>query len=146
MSLYCEEIEFSTPEFDEALRLRHKILRRPLNLDYNIEDISAEYDSIHLGCYNHLGDLLAVLILKPVSDKLVKMRQVAVDEAVQNKGVGKYLVQQSERLATIKGYQKIELHARMNAVPFYESLGYQKSGEVFKEVGIDHLFMSKDLK
>ncbi|MBK9152523.1 MAG: GNAT family N-acetyltransferase [Saprospiraceae bacterium] len=146
MYLYCEEIEFATPEFDEAVRLRDKILRKPLGLQFTPEDIATEYDSIHLGCYTANNDLAAVLTLKPVSQKTVKMRQVAVDDALQNMGVGKFLVLQSEKLARFKGFERIELHARLTAVPFYESLQYLQSGDIFKEVGIDHVFMYKNLK
>lgn len=143
--MYCEIIEFGTPEFDEAVRLRYEVLRKPLHMEFDPADIAAEYDSIHIGCYSDQNILIGILILKPLSDNVVKMRQVAVSDKVQNKGIGTFLVTESEKIAQWEGFKRIELHARMPAVPFYEKLDYQKSGNVFKEVGIDHFFMSKDL-
>ena len=142
---YCSIIDFGTPEFDEALKLRHEVLRKPLNMEFNPEDIAKEYDSFHIGCYTNAGELLAVLILKPIDHKMVKMRQVAVSPQTQSKGVGTFLVHESEKFAAIKGFEKIELHARDTPIEFYKKSGYISKGEIFKEVGIDHIFMYKNL-
>ncbi|MFZ1560506.1 MAG: GNAT family N-acetyltransferase [Saprospiraceae bacterium] len=142
---YCSIIDFGTPEFDEALKLRNEVLRKPLNMVFNPEDIATEYDSFHIGCYTQAGELMAVLTLKPVDNKIVKMRQVAVDPKSQSKGLGTYLVHESEKFAVVKGFEKIELHARDTAVDFYKKSGYIPEGEIFKEVGIDHLSMYKIL-
>ncbi len=143
---YCTPIMFGSPEFDEALKLRYKILRKPLGLEYDSNDIAAEFDSIHLGCYDTKTNLLAaVLILKPIDSKVVKMRQVAVDTLYQSRGIGFLLVSESERLAKSMGFSKIELHARDTAVNFYLKSGYDSAGDVFKEVGINHLFMYKSI-
>jgi predicted GNAT family N-acyltransferase len=145
-ALYCSLIEFGTPGFDEAVRLRYEILRKPLNLDFSAEDIALEYDSVHLGCYaSATGELLGVLILKKIDNQVVKMRQVAVAANVQSQGVGSYMVKHSEHVARDLGFQVIELHAREQAVAFYKKLGYQPAGSTFQEVGIPHLFMSKKL-
>ena len=129
---YCSIIDFGTPEFDEALKLRHEVLRKPLNMEFNAEDIAKEYDSFHIGCYTNAGDLLAVLILKPIDQKMVKMRQVAVSPQTQSKGVGTFLVRESEKFAAIKGFEKIELHARDTAIEFYKKSGYISKGEIYR--------------
>lgn len=143
---YCTQIDFGTPEFDEAVRLRNKVLRQPLNLEYLPQDLATEYDSLHLACYHvKSDDLAATLILKPLDKDTVKMRQVAVEPGLQSQGVGSLLVRHSETVARLKGFRKIELHARDTAVPFYKKLGYTVQGNVFKEVGIDHLYMEKEI-
>jgi predicted GNAT family N-acyltransferase len=142
---YCSIIDFGTPGFDEALKIRHEVLRKPLNMEFNPEDIAKEYDSFHIGCYTNAGDLMAVLTLKPIDQKIVKMRQVAVSPQTQSKGVGTFLVCESEKFAANKGFEKIELHARDTAIEFYKKSDYTPEGEIFKEVGIDHLFMYKNL-
>ena len=74
-----------------------------------------------------------------------KMRQVAVDAQYQSKGVGSFLVAYSESYSVTIGFKKIELHARDTAINFYKKAGYETEGPIFKEVGIDHLFMYKNL-
>jgi len=139
-------IDFGTPEFDEALKLRYDVLRKPLNLEFDENDIATEFDSFHIACYDQSSnELLGILILKPVDGHTLKMRQVAVSAAAQSKGVGTFMVQASEQFAINKNYKKIELHARLAAVKFYLNNGYTAEGGIFKEVGIDHQSMFKIL-
>jgi predicted GNAT family N-acyltransferase len=137
-------IEYGTPEYDEAVRLRYDVLRRPLGLEFSVEFLATEYADFHLGCYDNRAYLIGVLILTPdVNGVYMKMRQVAVDSHVQRQGVGKQLVAYSEVFAKSKGFEKIVLHARETAVPFYEKLNYTIFGAPFEEVGIPHRSMEK---
>ena len=143
--MYCSIIEFGTPQYGELVSLRDLVLRKPLGLEFSIDDLSSEYDSIHLGCYSDQRELLACLVLKPISDKEVKMRQVAVFPNMQKQGIGTFLVESSELISKSKGYSKLVLNARLEAVPFYERHGYNVEGDLYQEVGIDHLKMWKNL-
>lgn len=138
-------IPFGSPRFSEILHLRDVVLRQPLNMEFKIEDIQVEYDSLHLGCYSNQDRLLGCLILKRISNDIVKMRQVAVNPHIQGSGVGTFMVRDSEEVSRAHQYKRIELSARITAVPFYEKLGYNSMGDIYKEVGIEHLKMYKDL-
>lgn len=139
-------IPYGTPEFDAALALRDEILRKPLKLQFLIDDIAKEYDQWHLGAYDANDILIGVLTLQSTArPEVVKMRQVAISETSQSKGVGSFLVLISEAFARLEGFEKIELHARDTAVPFYIKLGYSTIGETFYEVNIPHLKMEKSL-
>ncbi len=142
----CIEIQFGTPAFDEALRLRDDILRKPLGLTFEVDDIAQEYRMYHLGCYNAEMELVAVLVLNPQEEGVIKMRQVAVADTYQKKGIGRILVIASEELAKEKGFNHMMMNARETAVPFYKKLGYEKYGRKFTEVGIPHFKMKKDLR
>jgi predicted GNAT family N-acyltransferase len=144
--IYISEIEFATPAYDQSIQLRYEILRQPLGLDFSVEELSAEYDSHHLACYQMVDeDIIGILVLKPIDDQVVKMRQVAVRSDMQEHGIGRLMVAESERFAKSKNFTKIELAARMTVVPFYEKLGYISVGQPFIEVGIDHQKMEKGL-
>ena len=139
------KIEFATPEHDETVRLRYKILRLPLNLDFTAEDLAKEYTDIHLAAYDAAWILRGCLVLTPKSKTVIKMRQVAVDSDVQGMGIGRAMVEKSEQLARLEGYKTIELNARDVAVPFYKKLDYQVEGDMFEEVSIPHFKMIKHL-
>ena len=139
-------IEFGTPEFDEALALRDRILRKPLGLEFTPEQIAAEFDATHLGAYAGSGVLLGYLQLVFLENGAVKMRQVAVDGAQQRIGIGAALVAFSETVARAGGGRRMVLHARETAVPFYLKLGYAREGDRFEEVGIPHFAMFKNLE
>lgn len=139
------QIDFASPEYDEAVALRNKILRIPLGLEFTEEQLEKEWNEFHFVLKDQHDTLLACLIFKPVDSEILKMRQVTVDDKLQSKGIGSLLVKESELWAQQKAYRKIELHARDTAVEFYLKLGYEVSGPEFKEVGIPHRKMVKAL-
>lgn len=75
----------------------------------------------------------------------VRLRQMAVINDLQGKGIGKALMQFAENLARDRGYKKISMHARKNATGFYEKMGYVKVGNEFEEITIPHYLMQKKL-
>lgn len=139
-----ETIEHGTPAYEEEVRLRDAILRRPLGLEFSSEELSDETDSIHLGCFRGVR-LTGCLVLKPLGTVEIQMRQVAVDPEHQGGGIGRALVNYAEQVAKERGFKRMVLHARQAAVPFYEMLNYQKQGEEFIELSIPHQEMSKEL-
>lgn len=145
--LYPPEIRIiahDSEEYMQELELRNRILRIPLGLDVYEDDLSKEGADHHIGAFLN-GELAGVLVLTRIDDRTLKMRQVAVDEHLQGKGIGKILVEFSEALASREGFEKIVMNARLEAVPFYEKLGYEKEGGMFIEVTIPHYKLSKIL-
>jgi hypothetical protein len=145
LTVHIVPIQFGTPEYDETVRLRYDVLREPLGLVFSPDDLAKEYNDWHLGAYTSQFQLLGCLVLTPLSEGRLKMRQVAVAPAAQRRGVGARLVAASEALALTEGFAKLVLNARDTAVPFYEQLGYQCVGAPFVEVGIPHRAMEKNL-
>lgn len=138
-------IEFATPEYDEAVALRHRVLREPLGLHYTPEQLAAEWDQIHIASFDKQGKITGYLNLTPLDSQTVKMRQVAVAPELQGRGIGVEMVHYSEKMARQLHFTEITLHARKTAVPFYLKLGYTQIGDEFEEVTIPHFKMFKSL-
>lgn len=138
-------IEFGTPEYDEAVALRYAVLRKPLNLEFSPEQLSAEWSDLHLAAFDSSGKMQGILILTEVSEQEIKMRQVAVAPDQQGRGIGAQMVAISEEIARSRHYKKMTLHARETAAPFYLRLGYKTIGAPFEEVSIPHYKMEKEL-
>ena len=135
-------VSFGSEAYQDTITLRDKILRKPLGLVFFQKDLDLEFDSFHLACYDE-DNLVGCLVLKPISDDEIKMRQVAVDNAIQGKGIGSFLVQFCEDFSKERGFKRITLHARENAVPFYLKQSYEVIGDTFVEVGLPHFKMEK---
>lgn len=138
-------IEYASPEYDESVALRYEVLRKPLGLQFSAEQLSAEWSDMHLAAFDEQGKIVGILLLTPLNDHTVKMRQVAVLPSCQGKGVGQAMVDYAEELARSKGFSHISLHARETAVPFYLKLSYEIMGDRFEEVGIPHFKMEKKI-
>ena len=137
------QVDFGSPAFDELIYLRDLLLRKPIGLSFTSNELSKEYDSFHFAAYTNELELLGVLVMKPLNEQQIKMRQVAVFPYAQKKGVGQMMVAHSEEFAKENNYKEIVLSARVPAVPFYEKLGYKVVSDLYQEVGIDHYKMMK---
>ncbi len=140
-----ELVEFRTFDLNSvdyvaACDLRERLLRKPLGMILSPAELAEDPLYVHVGAF--IGkNLVGCLIWKPVGDDCVQIRQVCVHEHFQGRHIGSKLMRFAGELIKAAGYRKILLHARQNAWPFYEQLGYQKQGEPFLEVGIVHQAM-----
>ncbi|MDB5206593.1 MAG: family N-acetyltransferase [Flavisolibacter sp.] len=137
-------IDWGSDDYDKVLKLREEVLRKPLGLHFSDEELQKEKANIHMGAYED-DRMLGCCMLVQEDEETVRLRQMAVVNDVQGKGIGRALMQFAETLARDRGYNKITMHARKNAVGFYEKLGYKKRGEEFMEVTIPHYVMEKEL-
>lgn len=142
MNIELKEIKFGSAEYKLEIDLRTKVLREPLGLQFSEQDLAEEQNDIRIGAFQN-ERLVGCLLLRPVGNSILKMRQVAVDAEFQGLGIGKKLVEASEIKAKDMGIDEIQLHARDTAVPFYLKLGYNIFDEAFHEVGIPHRKMKK---
>jgi len=138
------EIKYQTEDYNQELKLRDQVLRKPLGLSLYDENLKAEKDDFHIGAYTN-DHLIGVLILTKQNEKEIKMRQVAVSEQWRSIKVGTALVRYAEHYAKNEGYEIVLLHARKTAREFYMKLGYESVGEEFLEINIPHYSMRKSL-
>ena len=142
-SILIQEVVWSSKEYIQTLGLRYDVLRRPLGLMFEPKVFDLEQTDIHVSA-KFADWVVGCLILTP-HEKSVKMRQVAVSNDWQRKGVGAKMVVFAEALAIKNGFVEMVLNARDSAIPFYLSLGYEINGQGFEEVGIPHHAMRKNL-
>ncbi len=137
-------IDHGTREYQQMVNLRNEILRKPLGLYFTEEELEREKDDILMGAFED-DRLLGCCLLTPMDAGIVRLRQMAVPNGMQGKGVGRALMIFAENIARDLGYKKLCMHARKTAVGFYEKLGYSIAGEEFMEVTIPHFTMEKAL-
>jgi N-acetylglutamate synthase-like GNAT family acetyltransferase len=137
-------VPFGSPLYNQSITLRTSILRKPLNLAYTPFQLEEEKDQIHIVAEEN-GEVLGVVLLQKLNNNTAKMRQFAVKDKYQNQGIGTELVAFFEDYAVEHGFTNIELHAREKAVRFFKQSEYERVGEVFKEVTLNHYKMVKNL-
>jgi len=133
-----------TAAYKPSVLLRNEVLRRPLGLELTGEELERERSDYHLVCEEN-GELVGCLVLAPQGNDEIKMRQVAVSPHARGQGVGRALTEFAEEFSRQRGFRRLTLHARTPAVPFYEKLGYERTGDEFEEVTIPHWSMQKRL-
>lgn len=139
-----KQIDYGTPEYKQMVHLRYQILRQPLGLGFSIEELAEEKNDILIAAFDD-DEMLGCCMLVPVDNGTLRVRQMAVKDNLQGKGIGASIMSFAENLARDKGYRNIVMHARDSAIGFYEKFGYKVKGDLFTEVNLPHHVMEKRL-
>ena len=137
-------IEHGTPEYQKMVKLREDILRKPLGLGFTTNELEQEKSNILIGAFED-EDILGCCMLVEENPEIVRLRQMAVLNDLQGKGIGRAIMHFAENIARDRGYSILSMHARKNAIGFYEKMGYKVTGDEFTEVTIPHYVMEKKL-
>ena len=139
-----KQIDHGTKEYRQMVDLRYEILRKPLNLSFDEEELDREKEDILIGAFEE-EKMLGCCLLTTVAKGCVRLRQMAVQNNFRGKGIGGSMMNFAEHVARDAGYKKLIMHARMTAIGFYEKFGYRVAGEEFTELSIPHCIMEKKL-
>jgi predicted GNAT family N-acyltransferase len=137
-------IDHNSPEYRQMINLRYEILRKPLGLQFTEDELEREKEDILIGAFDD-DRILACCLLTRIDPSTVKLRQMAVENSQQGKGIGATMMNFAENVARDRGYKVMAMHARKTATGFYEKLGYRVEGDEFQEVTIPHYLMKKKL-
>lgn len=132
-------------EFFDYYDLRWRVLRAPWNQPKGSEQDDLEGQSIHIITVEE-NKIVGCGRAHFNSDVEAQIRYMAVEKDWQGKGVGKLILDKLEQSVIEKGAKKIILHARDNAVKFYEKNGYKVVKESHTLFGsIPHFLMEKNV-
>lgn len=140
-----KQIDYGTQEYSQMLNLRNEILRKPLNLFFDKAELEKEKEDILIGAFEE-NKMLGCCLLTRVDKDCVRLRQMAVQNNLQGKGIGASMMNYAENIARDAGFKVVIMHARKTAVGFYEKLGYSVTSTEFLEVLIPHFIMEKRLR
>ncbi len=136
----------SAKEFEHYFDLRWRVLRKPWNQPKGSEKDDLEENSYHVMATDEQSNVIGCGRLHFIADNQAQIRYMAVTPEHENQGIGKKLLDELEHYAAKNGAKDIMLHARENAVGFYQRAGYslvEKSHLLFD--CIQHFKMTKHL-
>ncbi|GAB2772009.1 GNAT superfamily N-acetyltransferase [Hymenobacter luteus] len=135
-------------EWAAYYRLRYEVLRQP----WQQPEGSEQADDDHAPTTTHAlllapeGYAAGVGRLHPSGPAQGQVRFMAVHPAWQGRGVGRQVLEYLETAARSQGLREVVLHAREQAVPFYQRLGYAVVAPSHTLFGtIPHLLMRRVL-
>ena len=137
-----KQIDHGSAEYKQMLNLRDTMLRRPLGLTFSHDELMKEVDDTLIVCMED-EKMLGCCILTKLDNETVRLRQMAVADNLQGKGIGASIINFAENIARDKGFRKVVLHARDTVIGFYEKFGYNITGKQFVEVNIPHHLMER---
>jgi len=137
-------IDYGTPEYRQMVKLRDDILRKPLGLSFTATELEEEKNNLLIGAFED-EQMLGCCMIVELKPKIAKLRQMAVLNNLQGKGIGRALIQFAENLARDHGYRIMTMNARKPTVPFFEKMGYRVCSDEFIHITIPHYVMEKEL-
>lgn len=139
------------PLTEQEERLREDVLLRPIG--YSMAMFDKEFPQ-----FRRIAERFVAIFDHPTGDRVVgcvallphfpkpgvgKLMQMAVDAQMQRSGIGRKLVVALEKRAFGEiGLVELFCHARVDAAPYYERLGWTISGPLFMEAGVEHYKMT----
>lgn len=147
MSLYVvTEVEYGSEDYKKTVRLRDKVMREPLGLSIDNDDLSFERNATVLAVLD--GDaILGTGVFEQKDEDTIKIRYVCVDSALQRSGVGRQLIEEIENRVRKQGIKRIYMEARVSAAEFYKKFQFHEYGNIYlmKEAPVEHIRMEKRL-
>ncbi|KDN86325.1 GNAT family N-acetyltransferase [Kitasatospora cheerisanensis] len=122
----------------------------PAELEYDEYDATSAHllavgeDGTPLGTARLISGAEALTITGGVADRVL-LGRLAVVAAARGTGLGARLVRAVEELGRERGAKELELHAQVQALGFYERLGYAAEGPEYDDAGIPHRTMTRVL-
>ncbi len=133
-------------ELQQILALRYEILRKPWNQTFDSARDELEAVSINAYITGEGEQTLACGRLQKNDPDTGQVRYMAVAAVAQGRGLGKTILRYLEGKGKDWGLKTIQLQARVNAVDFYKSQGYEVVEKTFLLWGkIQHFLMQKKL-
>ena len=133
-------------EFEDYYDLRWRVLRQPWQQPRSSEKDELEKQSFHIIAYAENNNVIGVGRLHFNNETEAQIRYMAVAPEFEKQGIGTLILEALEKHASEKNCKTIVLHARENAVGFYQKKGYElleKSHLLFDS--IQHYKMIKHL-
>lgn len=142
-TIWTNDLDSKT--YQEALKIRYEVFVEEQNVPEELEIDVLEEQSHHVVLYQDDQPLGTARIYHQ-GDGVYKIQRVAVLNTQRRHGLGAQLMQACEqKIQQLQG-TKMTLGAQLQALPFYEKLGYIVEGPEFMDAGIPHRTVTKTVK
>jgi predicted GNAT family N-acyltransferase len=127
-------------DFTDALAIRKEVFQMEQNVPAELEFDDKDEYAMHIVVYNEedkpvaTGRMLA-------SPEHILIGRIAVIKEERGKGYGDFVVRMMLDKAFECGAAKVAVHAQIQAVGFYEKLGFIACGDEYVEANMRHLPM-----
>lgn len=136
--------DLNSKTYEDALSIRYEVFVNEQNVPKDMEIDEFEDKSHHVVLYEEEQPVGTARIYH-LGDGVYKIQRVAVLKEHRKKGIGAKLMNECELQINKQHGTKITLGAQLQALSFYEGLGYTAEGPEFMDAGIPHREMMKKL-
>jgi phosphoribosylformimino-5-aminoimidazole carboxamide ribotide isomerase len=125
--------------------LTWKLRQRVLYPDSKLYEMEMEEDNhgYHFAAFKDNYIIAVVSLFNKGNDW--QFRKFAVDETMQNMGIGRKVLQHITYFVLTNGGTRLWCNARLSAIDFYLKAGFNHTGNFFSRNGFDYEILEKEL-
>lgn len=135
--------ELGPAEQEAAFALRHRVFVDEQAVPVDLERDGLDGEAMHAVVLAPDGTALATGRIL-VRGEVAKYQRIAVARDLRGHGLGRLVMDALDGLARASGCRTARLSSQVDAIGFYERLGFEARGETYLEAGILHRDMLRD--
>lgn len=125
------------------MKLRHDVFCVEQGVPEREELDGRDHEGIHLVAVEN-GEVVATCRVLMVG-RTAQFSRLAVRPSARRRGIATALLEMADGETRAAGGRRLVLHAQTYAQQLYDQAGYAPRGRPFREAGIEHIAMEKEL-
>ena len=130
----------------QSLKIRNTVFVKEQQIPLSLEIDKDEAYAVHFVLLLDDTDETAVStlrVLPSANGEQALIQLVATLKPYRGQGYAHELMLHVLDFLQSQHFKLVELHAQLQAIPFYEKLGFESFGDIFLDAGIQHVAMKK---
>jgi len=144
MSKFSYKLVTGDAELQEAFEVRRQVFVREQSILEDLVFDGRDEEALHMVVKD--GErVIGSARVQFLADNQAKLERMAILKRYRRKGIGKEMLLFLDAVWKDKQVQQVIIHAQLEVVPFYKLYGFDELGLPFREAGIKHIKMSKQV-
>jgi predicted GNAT family N-acyltransferase len=144
MSKFSYQLVTGDVELPEAFEVRRQVFVREQGISEDLVFDGHDREVLHMVVKD--GErVIGTARVQFLANNQAKLERMAILKRYRRKGIGKEILLFLDAVLKDKQVQQVIIHAQLEVVPFYKSCGFDELGLPFREAGIKHIKMRKQL-
>jgi len=144
MSKFSYKLVTGDVELQEAFDVRRQVFVREQGISEDLVFDGHDREALHMVV--KVGEkVIGSARVQFLAGNQAKLERMAVLKRYRRKGIGKEMLLFLNTVWKDKRVQQVIIHAQLEVVPFYKLCGFDELGLPFREAGIKHIKMSKQI-
>jgi predicted GNAT family N-acyltransferase len=144
MSEFSYKLVTGDIELQGAFEVRRQVFVREQSISEDLVFDGHDREAMHM-VVKHGERVIGTARVQFSATNQAKLERMAVLKRYRRKGIGKEVLRFLDAVWKDKQVQQVIIHAQLEVVPFYKSCGFDELGLPFREAGIKHITMHKQL-
>jgi predicted GNAT family N-acyltransferase len=144
MSKFSYKLVTGDVELPEAFEVRRQVFVREQGISEDLVFDEHDREALHIVIKD--GEkVIGSARVQFLANNQAKLERMAILKRYRRKGIGREMLLFLDAVWRDKQVRQVIIHAQIEVVPFYKLCGFDKVGLPFREAGIKHIKMCKQL-